>query len=229
MDNLIFYTEEYPPYNYYDESSGIVNGIFVDILEYILLDNSYKLVKKDINYLTWARAYNLTLQKENSVVFAITRSEERENLFKWVGPVINTKIVLTAKKSRKLKINNIKEIENFKVGLIKDGIAIQTLSNFNINQDNFDIGQSQKANAKKLAVGRIDIWAYEERVARDILKSINEDLADYESLFTIKEGYLYFGFNKNTSDEILTSFQNSLNKLQNEDIYQLNKILNKYE
>ena len=80
-----------------------------------------------------------------------------------------------------------------------------------------------------MAADRIDIWAYEERVAGTILKSINENLDDYESIYTIKNGFLYFGFNKNTDDDIIGKFQNSLDKLKNEDALEFKRILNKYE
>lgn len=229
LDELNFYTEEYPPYNYYNEETNSIDGIFIDVLNYIFINNNSKLPKENINLVTWARAYNLTLKNDNSVIFAMTRNEERENLFKLVGPVINTKIVLTAKKNKKIKIESINDIENFKVGLIKDGIALQTIEKNNIDNKNFDIGQSQVASAKKLVANRIDIWAYEERVARSILKSINENLEDYESVYTIKDGFLYFGFNKNVDDEIIAKFQNSLDKLKTEDIEEFEKILRKYK
>lgn len=229
IDDLNFYTEEYPPYNYYNEEMNSVDGIFIDVLKYIFSDNNTELDKENINLITWARAYNLTLLNDNSVIFALTKNEERENLFKLVGPVINTKIVLTAKKNKKIKIENINDIENFKVGLIKDGIALQTIEKNNIDNKNFDVGQSQLASAKKLVANRIDIWAYEERVARSILKSIDENLEDYESIYTIKDGFLYFGFNKNIDDEIIDKFQNSLDKLKTEDIDEFENILRKYK
>jgi len=229
IDRLSLYTEEYPPYNYYNEKTEAVEGIFIDVIEYILKDNNSKLSKNDIDLLTWARAYNLTLQKNNSVIFATTRSEERENLFKWVGPVIDTKVVLTSKKDKKIKISDIKDIENYKVGLIKDGIAIQTLIGMELDNKNFDVGQTPIANAQKLRANRIDIWAYEERVARNILASISEKVEDYESIYTIKTGYLYFAFNKNTSNEIIKKFQNSLDKLKNQDREKFQEILKKYE
>ena len=107
IDKLIFYTEEYPPYNYYNDKTDNVDGIFIDILKYILADNNSELSKENINLITWARAYNLTLQNDNSVIFAITQNEERENLFKLVGPVIDTKIVLNCQKRQKNKNSKI--------------------------------------------------------------------------------------------------------------------------
>ena len=46
----------------------------------------------------WNRSY-MTIQNENDiVVFLMTRTKEREELFKWVGPLAKGKVILIGKK-----------------------------------------------------------------------------------------------------------------------------------
>jgi len=40
-----------------------------------------------IQLLPWRRAYRMDLSRENTIIFSLVRSPERESFFHWMGPV----------------------------------------------------------------------------------------------------------------------------------------------
>ena len=103
FDNFTLMSEEYPPYNMLENNKPI--GVSIDLLEAIFKKIDSKLTKKDIQFLPWARSYNIIQTKKNTMLFSMARTKQREKLFKWVGPIGSSVIALIARKDKNIKIN----------------------------------------------------------------------------------------------------------------------------
>jgi len=125
IDKVKIFTENYPPYNM--EVNGQLKGISVDILEAMMKQMGSKRTIADFKLKPWASGYKITSMKKNTMLFSTTRTEQREKLFKWVGPIIATKIGIIAPKDKKIKINNTKELNNYKIGAVLKDIGEQLL------------------------------------------------------------------------------------------------------
>ena len=93
--DLTYITEQYPPYNYQED--GRLQGISVDLLEKVWERLSVNLNRSAIQLLPWTEGYQRTLKENNTVLFTTFRIPEREQLFKWVGPIASGRDVLLAK------------------------------------------------------------------------------------------------------------------------------------
>ncbi|WP_407644451.1 transporter substrate-binding domain-containing protein [Dongshaea marina] len=69
---------------------GELKGAAVELLLAASKQAGSPVSKADIKVYPWARAYNDALKGPNKVVFATTRTKEREKLFKWAGPIVTT-------------------------------------------------------------------------------------------------------------------------------------------
>ncbi len=98
VDDIIFMTEQYPPYNL--EEDNKLQGIAVDTLALMLQRAGSKQTREDIEMLPWARGYKRVLSEPNTCLFSTTRTEERENLFKWVGPIAPTQLGLSLERKK---------------------------------------------------------------------------------------------------------------------------------
>ncbi len=224
VDSLKVITEEYPPYNF--TSGNLAKGIAVDLMVQVLKKLGSTKSREDIIFSPWARGYNDTLRLPNTCLFSTTRTEEREDLFKWVGPVGINKLVLTARKDRNIKINSIQDLKNYKIGVIFEDFAEQVLVGKGIGKDELEPVSKTVHNIKKLNSGRIDLWGYGEDTAKWELKEHGFEPDDYETVYIIQSKDLYFAFNKETDDGMIKIFQAALDELKENGEYQ--KILDHY-
>jgi polar amino acid transport system substrate-binding protein len=125
VDDLILLTEQYPPYNFRLE--GQLQGISVDLLELMLKRVDSNLKRDHIKLVPWSRGYRSALSKINTCLFSTTRTDDREKLFKWVGPIAVNRVVLIGKKEREIRIQSVAEIGQFSIGVVTDDVAVQFL------------------------------------------------------------------------------------------------------
>lgn len=211
LNSLKFMTEDYPPFNYEQDSE--LRGISVDIVEEILKRAGSSHKRSDIELLPWARGYNLTLDRPGHALFSTTRTEEREDLFKWVGPFVPTVIGVTARKDRNLSIKSVSDIEKLRIGVVKDDVGHLLLRAAGVPDEKLDIVLFNEQNYKKLAAGRIDAMAYETNVTKWGLRSIGQNLTEYEVVYELKRGDLYLALHKDTPDSVVDRLQESFDSL----------------
>ena len=210
---LQFLTENYPPYNYLGadgEPEGLVTRIVDRILELVGVD---KRVTSDAFY-PWPRAYKVALNEPNTVLFAMTRTPEREALFKWVGPIVRSSIVLTAKKERRFRNISPDRLEGFRVCVIAEDVGEQLLRQQGVPLSSLHHVNSPESCARMLQLGRVDFWAYGSLPTQHYLDRLLPVEADYEEVYVIGEDSQYIAVSKSVSDEVVGRFQEALNYLE---------------
>ncbi len=225
IDDIVFMTEQYPPYNL--EQDYEIKGIAVEILALILERTDSVSTRSDIKMLPWARGYKRTLTVPNSCLFSMTRTKEREDLFKWVGPIAPETVGLIARRESKIKINTDTDIQKYKVGTIIDDVAELHLVNAGIDINSLDRVATTEQNIRKLNLGRIDLWGYGVNVAMWELKAGGLNPTEYELVYILDDSKeVFYAFHKDTSDSIIQELQVALDSVKADGEYQ--KILDKY-
>ncbi len=223
-DDITYMTEQYPPFNY--EEGGQLKGLAADILDAMFKEMGASKSKSDVKLLPWAQGYKRVQSEANTCLFSMTLTDARKPLFKWVGPIIATKIAIIAKKGSGVKINSAADLAKYKYGVIRDDVAQQLLMDAGIGADKMDITSKNESNIKKLDKGRIDAWGYEESSAKFQLKLAGLNPDDFETVYILKDGKLQFAFNKGVSDAVITQFQKALDAVKANGMHQ--KIVDKY-
>ena len=92
-EDLIVYTENYPPYNYLD-GAGEVQGVSTKRVRQVLdaagLSYSIRLVP-------WSRAVLYATTRENTLIYTITRTPSREEVYDWIVPLAQPRFHLYAR------------------------------------------------------------------------------------------------------------------------------------
>ena len=140
-------------------------------------------------------------------MFSTTRTVDREQLFKWVGPIAVNRVILIAAKERNLKINSVAELENYGIGVVADDVAEQFLLNAGVPKENLESVSSTTTNILKLTPGRIDLWAYGENVTAWQIKSQGLDPDDYITVFVLNEKELHYAFHNENEDSLIRNFR----------------------
>lgn len=82
--HLTLLTEENHPYSYVNKETGSVEGSAVTIITNLMQEVG---VSYTLTLLPWQRTYRRARTEQNTCAFPTNRTEERETLFRWVGPI----------------------------------------------------------------------------------------------------------------------------------------------
>ncbi len=219
VSKLTYLTEEYPPFNF--EENGKLKGIAVDLLNEVWAKMG--IPEQKIQLLPWARAYKMVQKESNTVLFSTTRSIEREDLFKWVGPIKSNPIGFIARKDSKIKINSIDDAKKYKLGTVREDYCETVLKNKGFDINKLDRTAKLTTNLKKLKNKRIDLVVNSVEGTFLEMEQNGINTSDYESVGILSDVALYYAFNKDTPDEIIAKFQNALNSLEDKRITILKK------
>ncbi len=226
--HIKIFTEHYPPYNM--QLGGKLTGISVDTLDAMFKQMNSKQKITDIKLTNWSRAYSVALKVPNTMVFLTTRTKQREELFKWVGPVSKTTLGVMALKSRHIVINSISDFSKYKVGAVFKDVAEQLLIEKGLSKNNIQHVNGEdaiKLSFNKMEKGRIDMFAYNTKIALRDARSNGFDTDKYEVVYDLSTKDLCFAFNKKTDDKIIKKWQKALDDIKADGTYA--KIIDKYE
>ncbi|MCH4292763.1 transporter substrate-binding domain-containing protein [Shewanella sp. 3B26] len=214
LGELNLMTEEYPPFNF--THNGKLQGMAVDLLLAAARQNDSPVQAANIRVFPWTRAYTLTLHGKNSVLFSTTRTPERESLFHWVGPISPIRLVLLARKESAIRIKDASELERYRIGVVRDDIGEVTLSSMGLDH-RLQSNASTDLLLKMMARGRIDLWAYEETVARWLIKEAGMSFDDFEVVYVLKEAELYYAFSRDVPAPLRDRLQRAIDAIKTAD------------
>ncbi len=224
-DNILYMTENYPPYNFVEKNQ--LKGISVDLMVLMLEKLGSKKTREDIRIFPWPRGYQGVLNRPDTCLFAMTRTEEREKLFKWVGPFYAEKIVLIARKGRQIKISSIEDLVRYKIGVVSNDVGELVLAEKKVPRENIFPASTPEQNANKLGLDRIDMWAYGRIVGMRIIRDVGLNPQDFEIVYSVSfPGDNYFAFHRDIPDQLIEKFQQALDELKAQGTYQ--EILDRY-
>lgn len=209
-------TEEYPPYNFLDSNKRI-SGMATEVVEAVLkrarLD--YKLA-----IYPWARAYQLAQDAPNVLIYSIGRSEQRENLFKWVDVIAPYDVSLFRLKSRpEIQVLRLADARRFKIGAVRDDIRAQYLAKEGLKPD---LVNDDSANVKKLATARIDMFPIDEfgMIALYQREGIDpRSVVKVIKLEALSVG-LYMAFSKQTPDDVVNKCKAALAEMKKDGTFE---------
>jgi polar amino acid transport system substrate-binding protein len=115
-DQLRFVTEELPPFHFLDANKK-PTGALVDIINALMIRTK---LSGRVEFMPFARSFDLALKKQNIFMISLMKSAERQNKFQWVGQIFKSKAFLVGLRSRSdINISNLDEEKSFTVGTIR--------------------------------------------------------------------------------------------------------------
>ena len=227
VDDLNLLTENFAPFNF--NKDGKIQGISVDILvEMLALAGSTK-GRQDIRVLPWTKGYNAAQFKKNTLLFGMIRTKAREPLFKWVGPMYMGSVAVLAKKSRRIRINTLDDLNQYTIGVVRDDVAEQLLLQGGVKRKSLYetvSGTGGENLGKMLNADRIDLWAYGKITALWNLRELGLFPGDFESVYALQNRGVFFALHKETDDHIVSQLQKALDVVRGNG--KLKEIIEKY-
>lgn len=228
-EDLVLISEQFPPFNF--EEDGMVQGISVALLEEALDQMGVELNRSEIQILPWSEGYQRALKEDGTVLFSMVRLPEREESFRWAGPIITIKDVLVARKEMGIEIGSLEDIGKYRVGAVKDDSAFIRLRDLGVREEDLVVEEEAGVLLEMLVGGTIDLLAYEEMSTFDQLEKLGVDTNDYEVVQVLGVYDLYYAFNANVSASLVQAFQDGLNetmKVGDDGVSERQRILYRY-
>ena len=204
---LIILTENLPPLNYVED--GVLVGPSVDTVKEIQRRVGSQ---EEIKVYPWARAYQMALEKENVVLFGMTHTEIRHEQFKWIGPLATKRDILVAKKGSGITINSLEDAKKVKrIGTLRDDTRERLLKRQGFT--NLEPVSDEQMNARKLVLGRIDLWTYKIPGLRTVCDLAGVDYKKMEEVYSLREINVDIAFSKKTSEAIVQKWKKAFDEM----------------
>ncbi|WP_162975877.1 substrate-binding periplasmic protein, partial [Pseudomonas aeruginosa] len=196
-----------------------IDGIAVDIVREMFkrAGIKYSLTLR----FPWDRIYKLALEKPGYGVFVTARLAEREDKFKWVGPIGPDDWVLLAKGDSPITLGSLDEAKKYRIGAYKGDAIAEFLGK---NGFEADLALRDQENAQKLVKGQIDLWASGDPAGRYLAKQ--EGVTGLKTVLRFNSDQLYLALNRETPDEVVQKLQAALDGMRKEGFVE--DILNSY-
>lgn len=221
---VVLLTENFPPYNMAVNGKNFaqeenINGIAVDIVKEMFkrAGVQYNLTLR----FPWDRIYKLALEKPGYGVFVTARLPEREQLFKWVGPIGPDDWVLLAKGDNPINLTSLDEAKSHRIGAYKGDAISEYLTEKGVEHST---SLRDQENARKLATGQIELWATGDPAGRYLAKQ--EGISGLKTVLRFNSAELYLALNKDMPDEIVARLQAALDQMRAEGF--VDETLNSY-
>ncbi|HHX5625992.1 TPA: substrate-binding periplasmic protein [Pseudomonas aeruginosa] len=169
----------------------------------------------------WDRVYQQALSEPGYGVFSTARTPEREDKFKWVGPIGPDDWVLLAKGDSPITLGSLDEAKKYRIGAYKGDAIAEFLGK---NGFEADLALRDQENAQKLVKGQIDLWASGDPAGRYLAKQ--EGVTGLKTVLRFNSDQLYLALNRETPDEVVQKLQAALDGMRKEGFVE--DILNSY-
>ena len=207
-------TEHYPPYNIDLTLEGKegVGGASTEIVLEMMRRSGYSYA---LDLMSWQRAYGAAQENPYTGVFSTARTEKREELFKWVGPIANNNYVLLVNAHSDIKINNDDDLHRITIGAYRGGAAENLLKAIDVDSD---LVRSDHLNTLKLQRNRIDAWLTGNLYGPYLAKQYG--VTGLKEIYTVRKAQMYVAFNINTPQKVIDKLNNILKEMRKEGFFE---------
>ena len=202
-------TEEFPPLNYAG-ADGKAAGQATEIVTSILTRLNHT---ASIEIMPWSEGYALARTGPKVALFSTARTDERENLFKWVGPIASSEYMLYARDGSGLQINSLEAAKKAgRIGVVKDDVRHQFLLENHFG--NISTCGSDAECLRNLVAGTTDLWLGSSANAADVAKKEGISPSAYKALYAVRTVPLYIAFSNDTPDSVIIRWQDALDAMK---------------
>lgn len=205
-------TENWPPFNYQEDRK--VKGFATEIVE-ATLENAG--IDYRIRLGVWKGVYKKALSQNDILIYTITRTKIREDLFDWIGPFAKREQSLFKLKSRQdIHINSLDDARKYLIGLQDQDAITQDLiqKGFSEEANNLKLFSKRILAYRSLFAERVDLVTGQEMTVRYqlLLEDLPYDRVEKAYDFDVNDGF-YMAFKKGSNPKLVARVRKSFEHL----------------
>ncbi|MDO9540075.1 MAG: transporter substrate-binding domain-containing protein [Methanocalculus sp.] len=228
--DLIFLTEEFPPFNY--EEEGELKGIGVELLKATYEEMGFSLPDDAIRIGLFTEGYQTTLSTPGYVLFSTARRPEREDQFLWAGPIASTTIVLFSRRGSGITVAEDRVLNQYKIGAVEDDVSVLELKQAGVDEAQIITDPDPINLIRMLDSGEIDLYASGDLAGEYLIAKATGKYGYFNQVYRLAELDIYYAFNKETPEQEIEWFQSAIDALKETPadggLSGYNQILNRY-
>lgn len=205
-------TEVYPPYNFVDKNNN-VTGQSTEIVRAILEKTG---TQANIEVMPLSQGLALAEKGPGIVIYSLNRTPQREELFKWVGPIGYYEQAFYAKKGSTVTVSELEDAKKVsKIGVYEGDAGAQFLASRGFT--NLDYSLTDAEALKKLMDGTVQLWLGNKDGLAITTGQAGVNPDDLVVLPTVViQADLYIAFSKDIPDSTVKGWQSALDALKQE-------------
>ncbi|OSQ29944.1 ABC transporter substrate-binding protein [Thalassospira sp. MCCC 1A03138] len=204
------YTEDFAPFNYMTDAglTGAGTDVVREMATRLGHDGKFEV-------LPWKRALQIVDNEPGTAVFSMVRTSEREDEYKWVGPIIVTRGWLYKMADSNLEIRDLSDARKVAaIGVQAGGAAERVLREQGFK--NLAALYTPGNALQLLASNRIDLWEASDLVLEHQRRKFGIDRSEVEPVIGLGIYELYLAFSPQTPDFIVDQWQMVLDDLRSD-------------
>jgi ABC-type amino acid transport substrate-binding protein len=218
-------TEDWVPFQFYTEEA-VLDGMAVELLELMLKSIGSEQNRRNMKMVPWARAIRL-LANENTIVFSMTKTEQRLSKYQWVGPIYNISSYVYVNANSKLSQEDFYDGNNLKTSIIIGDVNAQYMPSLYVDKDRITLVSPTESPIKMLSLGRVDFIIDNELNFKNVVDRSGFKRENFKRLFVIHSASINYAISLNTSENHVNDLQKALNTIKASSAY--TNLLNKYD
>jgi polar amino acid transport system substrate-binding protein len=214
------YTENLPPFNYRSENG--IAGVGADVVAAMakIVGHSGK-----FEMLPWKRVLSALENDPYAAAFSMMRIPEREDEFKWVGPITHAETAFYQLADKPVNIQTLDDARAVAaIGVQAGGASERTLQALGF--DNLMSLHVPNNGLKMLLSGRITLWETADLVLNSQVRALGVSSDLVKPALKIGDYDLYLAFSKATPDTVVLPWRQALLELHQNGVF--NEIQKRY-
>ena len=210
--DLIFLTEEFPPFNY--EEEGELKGIGVELLQATYEEMGFSLPEDAIRIGLFTEGYQTTHSTPGYALFSVARTPEREDQFLWAGPIASYDIVLFARRGSAITVAGDSDLNQYKIGAVLDDVSVLELMRAGVDEARIITDPDPGNLIRMLDAGKIDLFASGDLAGEYLIAEETGTYGYFNQVYRLTTVDLYYAFNRETPQQEIEWFQSALDALK---------------
>jgi polar amino acid transport system substrate-binding protein len=216
-------TEENPPLNYTEK--GKLTGMATEVVQEI---GKRAKMTLDFEVMPWDKAYEKAQADKETCLYATARLSNRENAFKWVGPIATNKWALYALPGFTGKIASLKDARVYRVGGVEDDAKTEYLKQSgitNVVEEKDDARNPSKLTLNRKEAQKIDLWITSAASAKSV--AAKAKVPEIKQVYLVREQESFLACSPRTQPATLKALSSALESMKKDGSY--DKIIKSYE
>jgi polar amino acid transport system substrate-binding protein len=216
-EKAMLFTEDLSPVHYMENNRQV--GIATDIVRAIFREAG---LRTEIQTYPWKRTYLTVLRTPGSFVYTINRTPARENLFQWIGPILNKRTYLYRLASRvDIRVERPEDLKKYTTVAILGYALTDKLGNLGLTKGKeLIVTRNKKEQVQVFLKGRADLITGNEFTIASALAERGYSINDVVPVLLMNEKGYYLAANLKTDRNLVERLRIANIKIQQSGLVQ---------